>query len=244
MIIGAAANYAAASFYVGNIMKAELVEQIKTETDGWEYKDGLPEDLHGFKLRHIDAENGDSYELFAYENESCHRSALAYFHEETREYKFKIRIGLTEFCLMQYITDKLEVFEGYLRHYLEQSIHDLGQYNPETLSYIMREQNITVWDYKPHLPPVLEGFELFITPDRPVRVLNGSYIIFDYSDFALESNFIIYYNEFRSEFYGEARIKNIPEMNYTFDSDSLLELEERLREHLVERLREIRERSR
>ena len=57
-------------------------------------------------------------------------------------------------------------------------------------------------------------------------MLNGSYIIFDYSDFALESNFIIYYNEFRSEFYGEARIKNIPEMNYTFDSDSLLELEE------------------
>ena len=81
MIIGAAANYAAASFYVGNIMKAELVEQIKTETDGWEYKDGLPEDLHGFKLRHIDAENGDSYELFAYENLS-----LIHISEPTRPY--------------------------------------------------------------------------------------------------------------------------------------------------------------
>ena len=29
-----------------------------------------------------------------------------------------------------------------------------------------------------------------------------------------KSNFIIYYNEFRCEFFGEARIKNIPEMNY------------------------------
>ncbi len=80
-----------------------------------------------------------------------------------------------------------------------------------------------------------------------VRVLNGSYIVFDYSDFDIESNFIIYYNEFRSEFFGEARIRNIPEMNYTFDSKNLEELEEKLRAklraHMVDRLREIRQRA-
>ena len=54
---------------------------------------------------------------------------------------------------------------------------------------------------------------------------------------------MIYYNEFRCEFFGEARIKNIPEMNDVFDSRSIPELEEKLHEHLVERLREIRQRS-
>ena len=84
---------------------------------------------------------------------------------------------------------------------------------------------------------------MFITPEAPVRVLNGSYIVFDYSDFALKSNFIIYYNEFRCEFFGEARILNIPEMNYVFDSKSLPELEEKLKAHLTDRLQEIRRRS-
>ena len=84
---------------------------------------------------------------------------------------------------------------------------------------------------------------MVITPEAPVRVLNGSYIVFDYSDFALKSNFIIYYNEFRCEFFGEARILNIPEMNYVFDSKSLPELEEKLKSHLTDRLQEIRRRS-
>ena len=89
----------------------------------------------------------------------------------------------------------------------------------------------------------MEGFKLFITPHEPKRVLNGSYIVADYSDFSIESNFIIYYNEFRCEFFGEARVKNIPEMRYDFDSKTIEELEQKLDNQLAERLRGIRERA-
>ena len=65
----------------------------------------------------------------------------------------------------------------------------------------------------------------------------------DYSDFSIESNFIIYYNEFRCEFFGEARVKNIPEMRYDFDSKTIEELEQKLDNQLAERLRGIRERA-
>ena len=51
------------------------------------------------------------------------------------------------------------------------------------------------------------------------------------------------YVEFRCEFFGEARIRNIPEMNYTFDSPDIPHLEEKLHQHLIPRLQEIRQRA-
>lgn len=115
----------------------------------------------------------------------------------------RVWIGLTEFCLMEFITASFEVFEQHLRHYLKGAIHDLVVYNPDNMSYVTKEMEITAWDYTNILPETLEGFQLFIKPSAPVRVLNGSYIVFDYTDFAIESNFIIYYNEFRCEFLGK-----------------------------------------
>ena len=51
----------------------------------------------------------------------------------------------------------------------------------------------------------------------------------------------IYYNIYRDEFFGEARIWSIPDVNYDFDSTSLGELEEKLRIYMVPRLQEIRQ---
>ena len=104
------------------------------------------------------------------------------------------------------------------------------------------KKKILEWDYVAKLPETIEGFKLFIKPAQPVKTINGSYIIFDYCDFATDSNFIIYYNVFRDEFFGEAKIRKIPEMNYAFDSHELIELEEKLDEHLLARLKEIRSR--
>lgn len=224
-------------------MKEKTLEKLSEEIKDWHYVDTLPEEWFGYKLIKQNCDVGDKYDLFTYENEAANRSATAYFHEETMEYKFRVHIGLTNFCQIQYITSKLSTFEENLKKYLEHSIQDLAEYNPDSLGYIMREQRFTDWDYKDLLPDELEGFKLYIRPSAPVRVLNGSYIIFDYSDFDIESNFIIYYNEFRSEFYGEARIRKIPEMNYVFDAKIIPELEDKIRTNLIKRLHEIREKA-
>lgn len=224
-------------------LKEKIVERVKSEAGEWPYLETLPDELHTLQFQRLYRENEDMYELFSYTSEERHLGFCAYFHQETEEYKVRVWIGLTEFCLLQFITASFETFQHHLQQYMEGAIHDLVVYNPDSMSYVTREMNITAWDYRALLPEKLEGFELFITPEAPVRVLNGSYIVFDYSDFTLKSNFIIYYNEFRCEFFGEARILNIPEMNYVFDSKSLPELEEKLKAHLTDRLQEIRRRS-
>lgn len=224
-------------------LKEKIIEKVQSEAGEWAYLQELPAELHTMVFKRLYQENDDMYELFSYTNDERHLGICAYFHQETEEYKVRVWIGLTEFCLMEFITASFEVFEQHLRHYLEAAIHDLVIYNPDSMSYVTREMHITEWDYKPLLPDELEGFKLFIRPSAPVRVLNGSYIVFDYTDFSIESNFIIYYNEFRCEFFGEARIRNIPEMNYVFDSADIPHLEEKLEQHLIPRLQEIRRRA-
>ncbi len=98
------------------------------------------------------------------------------------------------------------------------------------------------WEYIKSLPLEIDGFKLFISPDKPVKVINGSYIIIDYCDFANESNFIIYYNVFRDEFFGEAKIHRIPEVTYEYDSSELNDLKQKLEEKLAKTLHDIRQR--
>lgn len=224
-------------------VKPAIVAKVLEKAGDWPYLASLPAELYTMKFQKLYGENSDMYELFSYRNDERHLGFCAYFHQETEEYKVRIWIGLTEFCLMEFITASFETFEHHLKQYMEEAIHNLVEYNPATMSYVTRSVGILEWDYAKLLPETLEGFQLFLTPKTPIRVLNGSYIVFDYSDFEIQGNFIIYYNEFRSEFFGEARIKNIPEMNYTFDSTSIEELELKLKENLIPRLQEIRQRS-
>ena len=77
-------------------MKEETIEKVRQELDGWEYLEKLPDSWHGFALRRIEEPLGDCYDIFTYESESLHKSATAYFHEETHEYKLRIKIGLIE----------------------------------------------------------------------------------------------------------------------------------------------------
>ena len=224
-------------------MKEENIERVTNELDTWQYLNELPDSLYGFTLdksRNID---GNVYDFFSYTNKEARKSATAYYHEETNEYKLRVKIGLTEFCRIEFIAPSLSVFETLLKKQFSDMVKDFGTFNLDKVSILLRDKHIIDWDYGKKLPEELEGFNLFIRPSEPFHMTNGSYIVFDYCDFAIESNFIIYYNVLRDEFYGEARIRNIPDMTYDFDSNTLPELEGRLDEHLVHRLQEIRKRA-
>ncbi len=224
-------------------MKDATIERVEKETSDWQYMAGLPDEIHGFQLVRLMEINGDMYELFRYSSSAKHRSATAYFHEETKEYKLRVKIGLVEFCRMEYITGSFETFEKLLQNQLIPMLESISRFNESDIGSIVRSKQIMEWEYGKNLPALLEGFELFISPPEPVEITNGSYIIIDYTDFSLESSFNIYYNMFRDEFFGEARIHNIPDVNYVFDSRELDELEVKLNEHLVPRLKEIRSRA-
>ena len=224
-------------------MKEETQKKVEAAIADWQYREELPAEYCGFRLQQLNQPIEDRYDLFTYSNEGIRREVTAYYHEETHEYKLRVKIGLTEFCRIEFISPDLARFEEVLRRELLELLSAMVNFSAASLGSIVRAKNITTWEYGRNLPANLEGFELFIKPAEPVTVLNGSLIVFDYSDFSIDSNFIIYYNVFRDEFFGEARIRNIPEMNYTFDSTELSELEEKLDAHLVKRLRGIRARA-
>ena len=226
-----------------NILKDETIAKVEQELDGWEYLSELPETWHGFTKRLIHKPIEDCYDIFAYESAALHKSATAYFHEETHEYKLRIKIGLIELCRIEFITADFSVFEHLLRTQLEQLLCDLAVFNPKSISSIVRDKEVLTWEAGRELPEELEGFTLFIRPEYPFKINNGSYIIIDYVDFSLESNVTFYYNIYRDEFFSEARIWNIPDVNYDFDSNTLPELEEKMQRYLVPRLQEVRRRA-
>lgn len=224
-------------------LKDETIEKVNTEIADWQYMKDLPEIWHGFTLDRTAAISKDSYDLYRYVNEDLHKSATVYFHEETHEYKVRLKIGLIEFCRIEFITASIQVFEKLLKNQFEQVLKDMVEFNPKSLSSIVVDKKITTWDTGIKLPETIEGFNLFIGPAQPVKINNGSYIVIDYVDFALESSFTVYYNIYRDEFFAEARIWNIPDVNYDFDSNELSELEAKMHRHFIPRLKEIRTRA-
>ena len=181
--------------------------------------------------------------MFSYENNAMHRAASAYYHEETKEYKLSVQIGLTNFCRIEFIAPNIAAFEKRLDEQLRKLLVELVTFDPKTISSIVCKKKIMEWEYGRSLPAELEGFELFIAPEKPLKITNGSYIILDYSDFSIASNFVIYYNIFRDEFFGEGRVHGIPEINYLFDSHDLAGLATKLEHHLASRLKDIREKA-
>lgn len=224
-------------------MKKETIEKVNAEIANWQYLQDLPEQWYGFQLERNTEISKDSYDLYRYVNEMLHKSATIYFHEETHEYKVRLKIGLIEFCRIEFITANLEVFEKLLKSQFEQMLMDMVDFNPKSLSSIVLDKKITTWEAGTKLPETIEGFHLFISPAQPVKINNGSYIIIDYVDFSLESSFTVYYNIYRDEFFAEARIWNIPDVNYDFDSNELSELEVKMHQHFIPRLIDIRTRA-
>ncbi|MBR4695757.1 MAG: hypothetical protein IKO94_06730 [Selenomonadaceae bacterium] len=224
-------------------MKDATKERVEEEIADWEYLEELPPEWFGSHLQKILHVEGDVYDLYGYANEDTHRSATAYFHEETKEYKVRVQIGLIEFCHIEFVTGNFQEFEKLLRQHFEPMLRDLAEFNPKTVTSLLLEKGVMEWEYGGKLPPEAEGFRLFIRPSEPVRINNGSYIVFDYVDFSIASNFTIYYNIFRDEFFGEARIRNIPVVTYSFDSNELPELEANLECHMLPYLQEIRRKA-
>lgn len=222
-------------------MTSETIEKIRQAVETWDYYQALPPKLQGFRLDKTVRLTKDSYDIFAYISDELHKRVVIYYHDETREYKLRIKLGVIEFCDISFVAEDLNIFESQLRANLESLLANMAKFNPATLNSFVRHKKIVEWGKNNKLPENILGFELFVKPSEPVKINNGSYIVIDYVDFALESSFTIYYNIFRDEFFGEARIVNIPDVSYDFDAGELTELKEKLQQHLEPRLQFIKD---
>lgn len=170
--------------------------------------------------------------IFTYENKLTRRSFSLGYNKFTKEYLTKVAIGLTEFCDIDYLADSLDKLEALLNERLEKTLRLLGNFDVSSLGGEFLQKKILDWPYAEKLPGEILGFELFIAPNAPVKAVNGSYIIIDYSDFEAESCLIIYYNIFRDEFFGELKLRGASLTTASFDAKTLPDLEDKLKSDL------------
>ena len=225
-------------------MKDEAIASVKKATSDWEYMKNLPDRIRDFQLQRLLMQDEDTYNLYSYVNDSSHRSATVYYHAETEEYKLRLQIGSFEFCIEECISSSLENFEQMLRKRFDDILYGMINFDYNKIEFMLKNTDLFKWDYSSLLPNHIGEFELFIFPSQPLHITNGSYVIIDYECFGLQSNFAIYYNIFRDEFFSDARIAGTPDINYEFDSQTLDELQEKLANHLENQLRAIHESAR
>jgi len=217
-------------------MNSDLKQKIENETHNWQYAEELAEDKYGFKLNKIFAEFGNKYDLFEYSNAN-HCRIKAYYDEDTREYKVRVKIGCNEYCKPYFFAGELAQFESLLKGYFDE---ELSKFNSRCKNSLVAK-DLGEWKYAQELPEELEGFKLFIKPTEAVEYTNGSYIILDYSDFATESSLSILHNIYKNDYGNEVVIRGESYISDDFGASSVEELEELLKEKLTEKLREIRE---
>lgn len=208
------------------------MEKIIAQIQGWELLAKLPLEIAGFSLRLELQERGTQYCIFTYSNKEWHKSFSVVYDKATKEFLARAIIGLTEYFDVNFIVGDLELLEKLLINRLKDTLTNLAVFNREKLDSILIDKRILEWPYGKELPQELVGFTLYIKPSEPVRIINGSYIIIDYSDFSNESSLIIYYNIFRDEFFGETRIRRTPQMSAVFDASTLDKLQENMMNHL------------
>ncbi len=217
-------------------MKVEIKNKILAELETTDFFENLREDICGYKLKKIFAEDDDKFFYFSYNDEKNHRAFAAYFHEETAEYKVRVKIGLTEFCLTKFFTNKLETFAKILNSEMQAAIENLSAPVDTKTDLLIAEQNFSNWEYAKNLPEEIEGFELFITPENPAKITNGSYIILNYSNFETFCDLTIYYNVYTGTFSGESKVNLVPNVSYLFDAENLKDLELKLKKNLTAEL--------
>lgn len=216
------------------------MQNIMEQLRDWPWLATLPDDIAGFRLVRELMQCGSQYRVFTYGNIERQRSFSVLYDQGTKEFLARVVVGLTQFNDINFIIPDINRLEKVLANRMASTIQRLSVFDTSSVCSVYRDKNILDWDFARLLPPQVAGFSLYITPSEPVKVLNGSYIIIDYSDFAAESNLMIYYNIYRDEFFGEMNIRRTPHMAGGFDARTIKDLEANLTARLEDTLMGLR----
>ena len=109
-------------------MKKEQLEKVQAEVSVWTYLQSLPPEKNNFKLKILMQEVADTFLIYSYENDDLKRKTTIYYHEETKEYKLLVTIGLTEFCAIEYISESLDKLERILKERFDNLLGDISHF--------------------------------------------------------------------------------------------------------------------
>lgn len=205
-----------------------MSNDVKEQVSAWAYLKELPCEREEFLFV---ADERDDREILGIFNYVCQEKKCrieCFYNKITGDFILRRIFGLNEYNDISFITPKLAIFEILLQEKLFDVINEMSFFANAPVCMSLQRKGITDWEFKEFLPEVLHDFELYITPKTPMRLINGSYIVIDYSNFVSQAQFVVYYNELRSEFYAEKKVKGIVETTNCMDAKNIKELEKKL----------------
>jgi hypothetical protein len=207
----------------------KIIEQVAE----WPLLQQLPDSFAGFALTVVQQQCANQYLIFSYDCPERQRSFAVLYDNATKDFLARVTVGLTEYYDVSFIVTSLAALETALGERLRPVLDGLARTGGPVADSVFSGKKIGDWAYGASLPREAAGFVLFIDPRSPVRTINGSYIIIDYSDFAAESGLVICYNVYRDEFFGETRLRRTPQTTALFDAKELSELAAKLDANLA-----------
>lgn len=182
----------------------------------WDFLKKLPQEILGFKLASNFSIKGQELLLATYKNEN-HCALNLIYTEETGDFAVVKNIGLNRFKVESLFSRDKEHFAKVTLEYLEKLLKDIELNSEIECPYAAKVIGLNDWHGWENLPEKIGKFQFFIKPDRPLKYLNGSYILIDYSDFESNNQLIILFNEYRNEIYGEIKNHGINFFTKEFD---------------------------
>ena len=205
-----------------------MADEIKQRIADWEYMRELPVEYEGFSLVNERRDDKSVLGIFGYVCESKRRRLECFYNKATGDFMMRRIFGLNEYNDMDFITPKLEVFEQVMRSKFFLAVQEMSSFENIKQSMMIERKGIKEHNFGSLLPAELHGFELYIAPKTPVRLISGSYIVVDYSDFDKEEQFVVYYNELKGMFYAEKKIRGVIETTSCMDAVNIRDLEKNL----------------
>lgn len=211
----------------------KIIEACKDLDFSW-----LPPTIADFTLTVERTADDAGYHLFSYENDKGWRWEALY-DKEVEDYTVHVRMPLFEFTDISFVREEVTSYWDGMKARCVEGLTSLLITPEKGFTYAYNNKQLPTWKYEDILPPSIGEFVRDITPDKAIRMINGSYIICEYCRPDDRSGLLLFYNVLRDEFFAELRRHNFPEISHRLDANTLPKLEQVLREHLEDILTDL-----
>lgn len=199
--------------------------------NGWPKLD-LPVRIEDFVKQSLDEVDRKNGVLFRYEDKDKKWYIYGMYSEETDDYLVRYDIGLTEITEM----DLIEIDSVDFRRALETTFAEIVKRRwfgkVESISEILFRAGVMDEPWETVLPNQIGTYYRKLAPDKPIRGLNGSYLIGLYADARNDRGLIFYYNIFRNDFFAEMYCNRVPFVIHDFDAPNRTVLVQKIEQNL------------
>ena len=204
------------------------ITEIEANLKDWNLLKQLPQQVGSFQLVPGTGIKGQILNIAAYVNEAARCRLDLTYTAETFDYVPVKTVGLHVFRDERLFYRERDKFAALVLQDLPRLLDEIDMEKHHDMNWEAQTLGFDKWDFWRTLPKQVGDFELFITPDKPLAYLNGSYIFLDYTDFKRGNQIYFAYNIYRNELFAEKKHEYFPLTTNVFDVSKSVKDERKL----------------